>query len=115
MRVSVIIPTHNEAQAIGRVLGELPSDPDRGYWPYLSIGQYHGSIDLCPRFWPNCTCFKKSTFERGTFHDRFEPCYKDWPSQHRDAAPSGDLPGAEPSANRGRTCQSLWPGLVWAN
>src|SRR5215471_3022377 len=26
MRVSVIIPTHNEAQAIGRVLGDLPSD-----------------------------------------------------------------------------------------
>ena len=26
MRVSVIIPTHNEAQAIGRVLSELPSD-----------------------------------------------------------------------------------------
>src|SRR5690349_2921194 len=26
MRVSVIIPTHNEAQAIGRVLAELPSD-----------------------------------------------------------------------------------------
>lgn len=26
MRVSVIIPTHNEAQAIGRVLGELPRD-----------------------------------------------------------------------------------------
>lgn len=26
MRVSVIIPTHNEAQAIGRVLGELPAD-----------------------------------------------------------------------------------------
>lgn len=26
MRVSVIIPTHNEAQAIGRVLTELPSD-----------------------------------------------------------------------------------------
>src|SRR6202035_514572 len=25
MRVSVIIPTHNEAQAIGRVLAELPS------------------------------------------------------------------------------------------
>ncbi len=25
MRVSVIIPTHNEAQAIGRVLGDLPS------------------------------------------------------------------------------------------
>lgn len=26
MRVSVIIPTHNEAQAIGRVLADLPSD-----------------------------------------------------------------------------------------
>src|SRR5215469_15940570 len=26
MRLSVIIPTHNEAQAIGRVLAELPSD-----------------------------------------------------------------------------------------
>ena len=26
MRVSVIIPTHNEAQAIGRVLGDLPSN-----------------------------------------------------------------------------------------
>ena len=26
MRVSVIIPTHNEAQAIGRVLGDLPAD-----------------------------------------------------------------------------------------
>ena len=26
MRVSVIIPTHNEAQAIGRVLSDLPSD-----------------------------------------------------------------------------------------
>jgi glycosyltransferase involved in cell wall biosynthesis len=26
MRVSIIIPTHNEAQAIGRVLTELPSD-----------------------------------------------------------------------------------------
>jgi glycosyltransferase involved in cell wall biosynthesis len=26
MRVSVIIPTHNEAQAIGRVLGDLPPD-----------------------------------------------------------------------------------------
>src|SRR5215472_11018280 len=26
MRVSVIIPTHNEAEAIGRVLAELPSD-----------------------------------------------------------------------------------------
>jgi glycosyltransferase involved in cell wall biosynthesis len=26
MRVSVIIPTHNEAQAIARVLGDLPSD-----------------------------------------------------------------------------------------
>ncbi|MGE5321477.1 MAG: glycosyltransferase family 2 protein [Actinomycetota bacterium] len=26
MRVSVVIPTHNEAQAIGRVLGDLPSD-----------------------------------------------------------------------------------------
>jgi len=26
MRVSVIIPTHNEAQAIGRVLSELPAD-----------------------------------------------------------------------------------------
>ena len=26
MRVSVIIPTHNEAQAIGRVIGEIPSD-----------------------------------------------------------------------------------------
>src|SRR6185437_4600388 len=26
MRVLVIIPTHNEAQAIGRVLAELPSD-----------------------------------------------------------------------------------------
>jgi glycosyltransferase involved in cell wall biosynthesis len=26
MRISVIIPTHNEAQAIGRVLAELPSD-----------------------------------------------------------------------------------------
>src|SRR5882762_1427725 len=26
MRVSVIIPTHNEAQAIGRVLSELPPD-----------------------------------------------------------------------------------------
>jgi glycosyltransferase involved in cell wall biosynthesis len=26
VRVSVIIPTHNEAQAIGRVLGDLPSD-----------------------------------------------------------------------------------------
>ena len=26
MRVSVIIPTHNEAQAIGRVLGDLPSE-----------------------------------------------------------------------------------------
>src|SRR5215470_10241718 len=26
MRVSVIIPTHNEAQAIARVLTELPSD-----------------------------------------------------------------------------------------
>ena len=25
MRVSVIIPTHNEAQAIGRVLADLPS------------------------------------------------------------------------------------------
>lgn len=27
VRVSVIIPTHNEAQAIGRVLGDLPSQP----------------------------------------------------------------------------------------
>ena len=26
MRVSVIIPTHNEAQAIGRVLADLPAD-----------------------------------------------------------------------------------------
>jgi glycosyltransferase involved in cell wall biosynthesis len=26
MRVSVIIPTHNEAQAIGRVLADLSSD-----------------------------------------------------------------------------------------
>ena len=26
MRVSVIIPTHNEAQAIGRVLADIPSD-----------------------------------------------------------------------------------------
>ena len=26
MRVSVIIPTHNEAQAIARVLADLPSD-----------------------------------------------------------------------------------------
>src|SRR5690242_13316877 len=26
VRVSVIIPTHNEAQAIGRVLADLPSD-----------------------------------------------------------------------------------------
>jgi glycosyltransferase involved in cell wall biosynthesis len=26
MRISVVIPTHNEAQAIGRVLGDLPSD-----------------------------------------------------------------------------------------
>ena len=26
VRVSVIIPTHNEAQAIGRVLTDLPSD-----------------------------------------------------------------------------------------
>ena len=26
MRVSVVIPTHNEAQAIGRVLGDLPRD-----------------------------------------------------------------------------------------
>lgn len=26
MRVSVIIPTHNEAQAVGRVLGDLPPD-----------------------------------------------------------------------------------------
>jgi glycosyltransferase involved in cell wall biosynthesis len=26
VRVSVVIPTHNEAQAIGRVLGDLPSD-----------------------------------------------------------------------------------------
>jgi len=26
LRVSVIIPTHNEAQAIGRVLADLPSD-----------------------------------------------------------------------------------------
>src|SRR5215470_17145718 len=26
VRLSVIIPTHNEAQAIGRVLGDLPSD-----------------------------------------------------------------------------------------
>ncbi len=27
MRVSVIIPTHNEAKAIGRVLADLPTDP----------------------------------------------------------------------------------------
>ena len=26
MRVSVVIPTHNEAQAIGRVLSDLPRD-----------------------------------------------------------------------------------------
>jgi glycosyltransferase involved in cell wall biosynthesis len=26
VRVSVVIPTHNEAQAIGRVLADLPSD-----------------------------------------------------------------------------------------
>ena len=26
MRVSIFIPTHNEAQAIGRVLADLPSD-----------------------------------------------------------------------------------------
>jgi hypothetical protein len=26
VRVSVIIPTHNEAQAIGRVLGDVPSN-----------------------------------------------------------------------------------------
>ncbi len=26
MRVSVIIPTRNEAQAIGRVIGDLPAD-----------------------------------------------------------------------------------------
>ncbi len=26
MRVSVVIPTHNEAQAIGRVLADLPAD-----------------------------------------------------------------------------------------
>src|SRR3954470_473089 len=26
MRVSIVIPTHNEAQAIGRVLADLPAD-----------------------------------------------------------------------------------------